>query len=318
MFFVVSRSGLTIGVFPTVRQEVPMKEEKTTPLRQRMIEDMNIRGLSEKTQKAHIRNVKHFAAFLGRSPDTATREDLRAYQLQMTRDGVSATTFNVRIISLRFFFGITCGRDEMKRYMQFHRQPRKLPVVLSVEEVADLLAAAPGPGLKYRAALGISYGAGLRASEVCNLKVKDIDSDRMLIHVDDGKGGRDRKAMLSPNLLALLREYWCEARPEGWLFPGKPKINPISPRQLHRAFTSAKHMAGIQKAATLHTLRHSFATHLLEANTDVRVIQVLLGHAKLSTTARYTHVATKTIRSTISPYEQIKLLQDETLRRGME
>lgn len=295
-----------------------MKEEKTTPLRQRMIEDMNIRGLSEKTQKAHIRNVKHFAAFLGRSPDTATREDLRAYQLQMTRDGVSATTFNVRIISLRFFFGITCGRDEMKRYMQFHRQPRKLPVVLSVEEVADLLAAAPGPGLKYRAALGISYGAGLRASEVCNLKVKDIDSDRMLIHVDDGKGGRDRKAMLSPNLLALLREYWCEARPEGWLFPGKPKINPISPRQLHRAFTSAKHMAGIQKAATLHTLRHSFATHLLEANTDVRVIQVLLGHAKLSTTARYTHVATKTIRSTISPYEQIKLLQDETLRRGME
>jgi len=295
-----------------------MKEEKTTPLRQRMIEDMNIRGLSEKTQKAHIRNVKHFAAFLGRSPDTATREDLRAYQLQMTRDGVSATTFNVRIISLRFFFGITCGRDEMKRYMQFHRQPRKLPVVLSVEEVADLLAAVPGPGLKYRAALGISYGAGLRASEVCNLKVKDIDSDRMLIHVDDGKGGRDRKAMLSPNLLALLREYWCEARPEGWLFPGKPKINPISPRQLHRAFTSAKHMAGIQKAATLHTLRHSFATHLLEANTDVRVIQVLLGHAKLSTTARYTHVATKTIRSTISPYEQIKLLQDETLRRGME
>ena len=295
-----------------------MKEEKTTPLRQRMIEDMNIRGLREKTQKAHIRNVKHFAAFLGRSPDTATREDLRAYQLQMTRDGVSATTFNVRIISLRFFFGITCGRDEMKRYMQFHRQPRKLPVVLSVEEVADLLAAVPGPGLKYRAALGISYGAGLRASEVCNLKVKDIDSDRMLIHVDDGKGGRDRKAMLSPNLLALLREYWCEARPEGWLFPGKPKINPISPRQLHRAFTSAKHMAGIQKAATLHTLRHSFATHLLEANTDVRVIQVLLGHAKLSTTARYTHVATKTIRSTISPYEQIKLLQDETLRRGME
>ena len=123
-----------------------MTEERVSPLRQRMIEDMNIRGLREKTQKAHIRNVKHFAAFLGRSPDTATREDLRAYQLQMTRDGVSATTFNVRIISLRFFFGITCGRDEMKRYMQFHRQPRKLPVVLSVEEVADLLAAAPGPG----------------------------------------------------------------------------------------------------------------------------------------------------------------------------
>jgi site-specific recombinase XerD len=295
-----------------------MTEERVSPLRQRMIEDMNIRGLGEKTQKAHIRNVKHFAAFLGRSPDMATPEDLRSYQLQMTNDGVSASTFNVRIISLRFFFGVTCGREEMKRFMQFHRKPRKLPVVLSVEEVADLLAVVPGPGLKYRAALGISYGAGLRASEVCHLKVTDIDSDRMLIHVDDGKGGRDRKAMLSPNLLALLRDYWRESRPEGWLFPGKPKISPLSPRQLNRAFTSAKHMAGIKKAATLHTLRHSFATHLLEANTDVRVIQVLLGHAKLTTTARYAHVATKTIRSTVSPYEQIKLLQDETLRRGLE
>jgi site-specific recombinase XerD len=295
-----------------------MKDENTTPLRQRMIEDMHIRGLGEKTQKAHIRNVKHFAAFLGRAPDTATPEDLRTYQLQMTNDGVSASTYNVRIISLRFLFGVTCGREEMKRFMQFHRKPHKLPVVLSVEEVATLLAAVPGPGLKYRAALGISYGAGLRASEVCNLKVKDIDSDRMLIHVDDGKGGRDRKAMLSPSLLDLLREYWRESRPEGWLFPGKPKITPLSPRQLNRAFTSAKHMAGISKPATLHTLRHSFATHLLEANTDVRVIQVLLGHAKLTTTARYTHVATKTIRGTVSPFEQMKLLQDETLRRGLE
>jgi len=295
-----------------------MTEERATPLRQRMIEDMRIRGLSEKTQQAHIRNVKHFAAFLGRSPETATPDDLRAYQLHMTNAGVSATTFNVRIISLGFFFGVTCGRAEMKRYMQFHRQPRKLPVVLSVEEVATLLAAVPGPGLKYRAALGISYGAGLRASEVCHLKVTDIDSKRMLIHVDDGKGGRDRKAMLSPSLLEILRQYWRESRPEGWLFPGKPKITPLSPRQLNRAFTSAKHMAGIAKPATLHTLRHSFATHLLEANTDVRVIQVLLGHAKLTTTARYAHVATKTIRSTVSPFEQMKLLQDETLRRGLE
>jgi integrase/recombinase XerD len=307
-----------------------MKEEKTTALRQRMIVDMQIRSLGEKAQKAHIRNVKHFAAFLGRPPDTATPEDLRAYQLQMTNDGVSASTYNVRIISLRFFFGFTCGREEMKRFMQFHRKPRKLPIVLSVEEVADLMAAVPGPGLKYRAALGISYGAGLRAAEVRNLKVKDIDSapsracrhalpgSGMLIHVDDGKGGRDRKAMLSPSLLDLLREYWRESRPEGWLFPGKPKISPRSPRQLDRAFTSAKHMAGINKPATLHTLRHSFATHLLEANTDVRVIQVLQGHAKLTTPARYTHVATKTIRGTVSPFEQMKLLQDETLRRGLE
>ena len=177
---------------------------------------------------------------------------------------------------------------------------------------------APGPGLKYRAALSISYGAGLRASEVCNLKIGDIDSNRMLIHVEQGKGQKDRKVMLSPGLLELLRDYWREARPQGWLFPGKPRINPISPRQLHRAFTSAKNMAGIARPATLHTLRHSFATHLLEANTDVRVIQVLLGHARLNTTAIYAHVATKTIRGTVSPFETLKKLQDQTLRRGLE
>jgi len=283
-----------------------------------MIEDMRIRGMAEKTQAAHIRAVKDFAVFLKRSPDTATPEELRAYQLHMTNAGMTATTFNVRIVSLRFFFGMTCGRDEMKRYMQFRRAPRKLPAVLSVEEVGDILAAAPGPGLKYRAALGISYGAGLRAAEVCHLRVQDIDSDRMIIHVEEGKGGRDRKAMLSPGLLDLLRDYWREARPEGWLFPGLPRVNPISPRQLNRAFASAKHMAGVTRSATLHTLRHSFATHLLEAGTDVRVIQVLLGHTKLTTTARYTHVATKTIQNTVSPFERLKDLQDFTLRRGME
>ena len=295
-----------------------MKEERTTPLRERMIEDMRIRGMGDKAQQAHIRAIKDFARFLKRSPDTATPDDLRAYQLHMTNAGVTPTTFNARIVVLRFFFGTTCGREDMKRHMQFRRQPRKLPVVLSVEEVSDLLTAAPGPGLKYRAALSISYGAGLRASEVCNLKISDIDSDRMLIHVELGKGQKDRKVMLSPGLLELLRAYWREARPQGWLFPGKPKINPISPRQLNRAFTSAKSMAGIGKPATLHTLRHSFATHLLEANTDVRVIQVLLGHARLNTTAIYAHVATKTIRGTVSPFETLKKLQDQTLRRGLE
>ena len=182
----------------------------------------------------------------------------------------------------------------------------------------DILIAAPGPGLKYRAALSISYGAGLRSAEVCNLKVTDIDSQRMLIHVDQGKGAKDRKVMLSPGLLDLLRDYWREARPKGWLFPGKPRINPISPRQLNRAFSAAKTMAGIAKPATLHTLRHSFATHLLEANTDVRVIQVLLGHAKLTTTARYTPVATKPIRDTVSPYEMLAKLQDRAGRRHLE
>ncbi len=295
-----------------------MTEERTTPLRERMIEDMRIHGMGDKAQKAHIRAVKDFALFLGRSPDTATPDDLRAYQLHMTDTGVTPTTYNARIMALRFLFGKTCGREEMKKYMQFRTQPRKLPTVLSIEDVSEILAAAPGPGLKYRAALSISYGAGLRASEVCNLKISDIDSDRMLIHVDEGKGRKDRKVMLSPDLLDLLRDYWCEARPEGWLFPGKPKINPVSSRQLNRAFNSAKHLVGITKPATLHTLRHSFATHLMEAGTDVRVIQVLLGHSKLSTTARYTQVATKTIRDTPSPFEALKQLNLRTRKRKRE
>ena len=295
-----------------------MTEDRTTPLRERMIEDMRIHGMGDKAQKAHIRAVKDLAGFLKRSPDTATPDDLRAYQLHMTDTNVTPPTYNARIMALRFLFGRTCGREEMKKYMQFRTQPWKLPTVLSIEDVSELLMAAPGPGLKYRAALSISYGAGLRASEVCNLKVADIDSDRMLIHVDEGKGRKDRKIMLSPDLLDLLRDYWREARPEGWLFPGKPKINPVTSRQLGRAFNSAKHLVGIAKPATLHTLRHSFATHLLEAGTDVRVIQVLLGHAKLSTTARYTHVATKTIRDTVSPFEALKRLNVQTRKRRRE
>jgi integrase len=182
---------------------------------------MRIHGMGDKAQKAHIRANKHFSGFLGHSLCTATPDDLRAYQLQMTDTEVTPPTFNARIMALRFLFGTTCDREEMKKYMQFRTQSRRLPTVLSIEDVSELLAAAPGPGLKYRAALSISYGAGLRASEVCNLKVSDIDSDRdrdrMLIHVDEGKGRKDRKVMLSPDLLDLLRDYWCEAPPEGCL-----------------------------------------------------------------------------------------------------
>ncbi|KDB03249.1 integrase [Defluviimonas sp. 20V17] len=176
-----------------------MTKERTTLLRERMIEGMRIRGMGEKAQQAHIRAIKDFAGFLKRSPDTATPQELRAYQLYMTDARITPTTFNARIVALRFFFGMTCGREDMKRYMQFRSQPRKLPVVFSVEEGSDPLMAAPGPGLKYRAALSISYGAGLRAAEVCNLKVSD--SDRMLIHVEQGKGRKDRKVMLPPGLL---------------------------------------------------------------------------------------------------------------------
>jgi len=283
-----------------------MAKEKMSPLRARMIEDMRIRGLAETSQKAHIRALKDFTAFLGRSPDTATPEELRAYQLHMTDTEVTPSVYNARVAGLRFFFGMTCDREDMKKYIQFRTEPRKLPIVLSFEEVSAVLASAPGPGLKYRAALGIGYGAGLRASEVTNLKVRDIDSDRMLIHVERGKGGKDRDVMLSPSLLELLRDYWREARPQGWLFPGQSRVEPLSPRSLNRAFNSAKRMAGIKKPATLHSLRHSFATHLLEADTDVRVIQVLLGHAKLTTTARYTHVATKTLRNVASPFEHMR------------
>ncbi len=283
-----------------------MTQEKMSPLRARMIEDMRIRGMAETSQKAHVRALKDFTAFLGRSPDTATPDELRAYQLHMTDSEVTPSVYNARITALRFFFGMTCDREDMKKYMQFRTEPRKLPIVLSFEEVSAVLASAPGPGLKYRAALGIGYGAGLRASEVTNLKVRDIDSDRMLIHVERGKGGKDRDVMLSPSLLELLRDYWREARPRGWLFPGQSRVEPMSPRSLNRAFNSPKRMAGIKKPATLHSLRHSFATHLLEADTDVRVIQVLLGHAKLTTTARYTHVATKTLGKVASPFEHMR------------
>jgi len=196
-----------------------------------MIDDMRLKGMGDKAQKSHIRAIKHFAGFLKRSPETATPDDLRAYQLDMTDTGVTPSTFNTRIVALRFLFVETCGREDMKRYLQYRTQPRKLPIVLSVEDVAEILKAAPGPGLKYRAALSVSYGTGLRAAEVCNLKVGDIDSERMLIHVDKGKGGKDRKVMLSPDLLGLLRDYWREARPEGWLFPIAWQAMFTSPRR---------------------------------------------------------------------------------------
>jgi site-specific recombinase XerD len=259
-----------------------------------MIEDMRIRGIGDAQRGSHIRGVALFAAFLGRSPDTATAEDLRAWQVRLAEDNVSASIFNTRLRALRFFFDVTCGREEMVRDLPLRRLPQSLPTVLSREEVAALLKAAPGPGLKYRAALSISYGAGLRASEVCRLALSDIDSDRMTIRVEQGKGRKDRHVMLSPALLELLRAWWRQARPKGWLFPGLPKTSPMSARALNRAFHEALEGAGIEKKACLHTLRHSFATHLLEAGADVRVIQVLLGHAQLETTARLTPMSPRT------------------------
>src|SRR5262249_30515450 len=206
-----------------------------------------------------------------------------------------------------FSFGSRSGATRSSSTHVIH-EPRKLPVVLSVEEVVRLLNAAPG--LKYQAALSVAYGAGLRAAEVVSLKVSDIDSKRMIIRVEQGKGHKDRYVMLSPHLLELLRTWWKAARPQGWLFPGRDPAQPITTRQLNRACHAAAQMATINKRVSLHTLRHSFATHLLEQNTDVRVIQVLLGHANLETTVLYTQVATKMISEVRSPLEHVALKKE--------
>jgi len=280
-----------------------MTDQAISPLRRRMIEDMTIRKFAPKTQSSYIRAVRNFTVFLGRAPDQASAEDLRRYQLHLASSGVATPSQNATVTALRFFFAVTLGRSEITERMPFVREPRKLPVVLSPEEVARFLEAAPG--LKYRAALSVAYGAGLRANEVISLKIGDIDSTRMVIRVEQGKGRKDRYVMLSPPLLALLRAYWKTARPQGWLFPGRDRVTPLSTRQLNRACHFAAQAAGIDKRVSLHTLRHSFATHLLEQKVDIRVIQVLLGHKKLDTTALYSQVATRTIREVKSPLEQL-------------
>ena len=282
-----------------------MTDEYISPLRRRMIEDMTVRNFAPKTQHDYIRAVTKLARFLGRSPDTATAEDLRRFQLHLTENRVGAPTINFTVTVLRFFFTITLDRADAIKHLTFVREPRKIPVVLSLEEVARLLEAAPGP--KYKAALAAAYGAGLRVSEVATLKVSDIDSERMMLRVEQGKGHKDRHAMLAPQLLELLRDWWRIARPQVWLFPGQNPVNPMTTRQINRACHAAADMARITKRVSPHTLRHSFATHLLEQNTDIRVIQVLLGHAKLETTALYTRIATNTIRADMSPLERLSL-----------
>ena len=291
----------------------------TSALRKRMIEDMSVRGFSEKTRNDYVRNVRAFAAFIGRSPDTATAEDLRRFQLHQTQSGMQPPSVNSAVSALRFFFTVTLDRPDLARRLTVVCQPRRLPAVLSVAEVTLLLQAAPGP--KYKAALATAYGAGLRVSEVVALKVGDVDSERMLLRVERGKGRKDRHTMLSPQLLELLRAWWREGRrlgallPRGWLFPGR---NPVEPtRQLNRAVHAAAEAAGIKKRVSPHTLRHSFATHLLEQDTDIRVIQVLLGHAKLDTTALYTRVANTTIRAVISPLDRLASLSQEEPRHGV-
>jgi len=285
--------------------------KSVSPLRGRMLEDMTMRKLKVKTQAAYIRAVKNFTRFFGRSPDLAEPEDLRSYQLHMVEKGVSSTTLNATITALKFFYGVTLDRPSALKKMSPVRLPQKLPRVLSVAQVARLLTAASN--LKHRAALSIAYGAGLRASEVTHLKVADIDSERMILRIEQGKGRRDRYAMLSPALLELLRSWWRQAHaqgkmlPGGWLFPGQNPVKPLSTRQLNRACKSAAAAAELDQRISMHTLRHSFATHLLEQKVDIRVIQVLLGHQKLENTARYSHVATRTLSEVTSPLDQLAL-----------
>ena len=283
-----------------------------TPLRQRMIDDMRMRKLSPKTQSSYIRVVKRFAGFLGRSPDTASVEDLRRYQLHFVDHGISPISLNATLTGLKFLFATTLDHPELLTKLHAVHVPHKLPVVLSRKEVARLLAAVDN--LKRQTALAVAYGAGLRASEVVSLKVSDIDSQRMTLRIEQGKGSKDRYAMLSPVLLERLRTWWKFAHAQGkmlqggWLFPGLDPIDPLSTRQLNRAIHAAAEAAGIDKRVSMHTLRHSFATHLLEQKVDIRIIQVLLGHKKLETTALYAQVATDILREVVSPIETLQPL----------
>ena len=276
-----------------------------SPLRRRMIEDMTVRNLSPSTQQSYIYAVAKFSRHFGRSPDRLGLEDVRAYQLHLIAQQRSWSHINQIVCALRFFYGVTLGRSEAHERIVAAREPQRLPVVLSSEEIVRFLEAVPG--LRNRVALTTAYGAGLRVGEVVRLRTAAIDSSRMLIRIEQGKGGKDRYVMLSPQLLQILRTYWRLARPGQWLFPGHDPAEPVSVATLQEACRQAARRADLSKPVTVHTLRHSFATHLLEAGTDIRIIQVLLGHARLSTTARYTQVATHLIAGTISPLDRLSL-----------
>ena len=286
-----------------------MSTETVSTLRQRMIEDMNSRKLDPHTQRSHIYSCKRFAAFLKRSPDTATREDLRRFQLHLAETGMSICNRNRIMTGVRFLFRVTLRRLDLAAEIYHLREPQKIPQVISPDEARRLLAIASS--LKARVMLSLCYGCGLRAGEVVRLKVKHIDSAQKIIRIEQSKSRKDRNVMLSPEMLDLLRQWW-KARvrfdsttpvQECWLFPGRRPGKPMTTRQLSRLFHEAANDAGIKKSVPLHALRHSFATHLLERGTDIRVIQALLGHNKLDTTARYTRVATGMIASIESPLD---------------
>lgn len=277
---------------------------QTTPLRQRMIDDMKVRNMAALTQAAYVRAVKNFAAFHGKSPDKLSFEDVRTYQLHLLSRGLQPQTLNQIICALRFFYAVTLRKPEAKTELPLARRADTLPAVLSPAEVVRFLSAVAD--VKYRAAFATIYAAGLRVSELVALTIGDIDSARMVIHVRQGKGSKDRFVMLSEHLLTILRAYWRSERPQGWLFPGPDPEQPITTRSLQRACRATAEAAGLGKTVTAHTLRHCFATHLLEQGVDIRVIQDLLGHRHITATSRYARVAINTIRQIQSPLEHLK------------
>jgi site-specific recombinase XerD len=270
-----------------------------------MIEDMTIRNLSPATQQSYIHAVSKFSRYFGRSPEKLTLEDVRAYQVHLASMAVSWGSLNQAVCALRFFYGVTLGQATIPERIPYAREPCKLPTVLSADEIVRFLEAVSS--LKSRVALTTAYAAGLRVSEVVALKLRDIDSDRRVIRIENGKGGKERYVMLSAPLLGILRSYWRLAHPSLYLFPGRTENKPIEQTVLHAACRSAAAAAGLDKRVSVHVLRHSFATHLLESGADIRVIQVLLGHENLSTTARYTRVSTGLIAATASPLDRLSL-----------
>ena len=289
-----------------------MSMRTISPLRQSMIDDMTARQLGPKTQRDYIRSCKRFTAFLGRSPDTATADDVRRFQLDLAESGVSIFNRNGIVTGVKFLFRVTLRRLDLVAEFFRVRQQLTIPPVLSADEIERLLAAAKS--LRVRVMLSLAYGCGLRAGEVMRLRVGDIDSGQNIIRIVQSKGRKDRHVMLPPCVLALSRQWWLErptdqdagmAPQDRWLFPGRVPGKPITTRQLNRLFHEAARAAGIGKRVTLHTLRHSFATHLLEHGTDIRLIQALLGHHKLETTAHYTRVATGIIAAVASPIDKL-------------
>jgi site-specific recombinase XerD len=279
-----------------------------TPLRKRMIDDMRLRNLSPHTEKAYVHAVAGFAKHFGKSPEKLGPDDVREYLLHLVNERHASWSLYVQTLcALRFVFQVTMGREDSLRGIPCPKEPKRLPVVLSRDEVAQFFQVAYR--LKSRTMLMTIYSAGLRVSELVGLRPSDIDSRRMLIRVEQGKGRKDRYVMLSPRLLVELRKYWKAARPKSWLFPGRDPNQPLRCRTVEMSCTRTGRRAGLRKNVTPHVLRHTFATHLLEAGVDIRTIQALLGHRSLKTTALYTYVSADKVRKVISPLD---LLDDLT------